>query len=74
MVYLLVFHIIAATSKIMSGWVPICESAHAWRFYSAAPLGNQSPRIMTRYLNQSHYLDMDLTSPCLNLVMLGTKL
>ena len=32
---------ILARSKVTSGWVPTCDSAHSWRLYNAAPLGNQ---------------------------------
>ena len=32
---------VLATSKVISGRVPSCDSAHSWRLYSAAPLGNQ---------------------------------
>ena len=54
-VCLLVFYVIA-TSKIMSRWVPICDSAHSWRLYSAASLGHQATGTMTCYPTQSHYL------------------
>ena len=28
-------------SKVVSGWVLTCDSAHSWWFHSAAPLGSQ---------------------------------
>ena len=39
--YLLLFYVLA-TSKIISGHVSSCDSAHSRRLYSAAPLGNHS--------------------------------
>ena len=33
-----------ATSTIISGWVPSYDSAHSWRFNSAAPLGGHNVR------------------------------
>ena len=38
---------ILATSKVISGRVPTCDSAHSWRIYSAAPLGDQVTSTMT---------------------------
>ena len=40
-VCLLLFYVLA-TSKVKLGWVPTCNSAHSWRFSSAAPWGNQA--------------------------------
>ena len=48
---------ILTTSKVISGWVATCDSAHLWRFYSAAPLGDQTTSIMTWHPTQSHYPD-----------------
>ena len=31
-----------ATSKVISGWVPPCDSAHSWRPYNVASLGYQA--------------------------------
>ena len=39
--WLLEFYVLA-TSKVISGRVPICDSAHSWRLYSAVPPGNQA--------------------------------
>ena len=36
---LMEFHILA-TSKVISGWVTNCDSAHSWQRYSAALLGD----------------------------------
>ena len=39
---LLLFYILA-TDKVISAWVPDCDSAHhhSWGLYNSAPLGNQ---------------------------------
>ena len=36
----LVFYVLA-TSKVISGYVLICDSAHTWQLYSAVPLVNE---------------------------------
>ena len=36
---LLLFYVLA-TSKVTSGHVPTCDSAHSWRLYIVAPQGN----------------------------------
>ena len=46
---------ILATSEVISGRVPICDSRHSWRIYSAAPLGDQATSCMTLYPTRSHY-------------------
>ena len=56
--WLLAFYILA-TFKVISGHEPTCESAHSWRLYSAAPLGNQTA--MTRHPILSHYPDTEPT-------------
>ena len=43
---LLGFYILA-TSKAMTGWVQICDSAHSWRLYNVAPLGEANPLVPT---------------------------
>ena len=48
---------VLATSKVISGPVPACDSAHSWWLYSAARLGNQVTSTMTWYPPQSHYPD-----------------
>ena len=58
-VSLLLFYVLA-TSKVISGWVPTCDSAHSSWLYGAA-LGNQAVNSMTWYPTQSHYPDSDLT-------------
>ena len=42
MVVCLLWLYVLAMSKVISGWVPTCDSWHSWRLYSAAPLGNQA--------------------------------
>ena len=32
---------ILATYRVVTGWVPTCDSAHSLQLYSAAPLGDQ---------------------------------
>ena len=43
--WLLEFHILA-TSKVISGWIPTCDSEQICRLYSAAPPGNQATATM----------------------------
>ena len=38
---------VLALSKVISGRVSTCDSVYSWRFYSAAPLGDQPVRTMT---------------------------
>ena len=38
---------ILVTSKVISGWVPTCDSAHSLRLYSAVALGIQAINTMT---------------------------
>ena len=49
---------VLATSKVIPEWIPICNSAHSWWLYGAAPQGNQA--IST----QSYYPDTEPTSCC----------
>ena len=56
-----------ATSKVVSGQVPTCNSAHSWWLYSAAPLGHQATS--TWYPTQSHYPNTEPISPCPTLTM-----
>ena len=48
----LVFYILP-TSKVLSGQVPTCDSAHSWWLYSAALLGNQATSTMTHSVTLS---------------------
>ena len=71
-VYLLVY--ILATSKIISGWVPPCNSVHSWWLYSAAPPGDQATDTITWYPTQWHYSDTMGTSPCPILIIFSARL
>ena len=62
---------IRATSKVIWGWVPTCDSSHSWQLHSAVPLDNRAAGAMTQYPTQSHYPDIEQTSPCLILLMLN---
>ena len=67
---LLLFYVLA-TSKVISGWQPTCESAHVWWFYCAASLRDQS---MTRCPTLSHYPNTVLTSLGPILIMPSARL
>ena len=67
----LLFYVLA-TSKVISGWVPTCDSAHSWRLYGAAPLEDQAISTMTWYPTQSHDPDIKPTSLCLIPIMPST--
>ena len=62
--YCLLLFCVLATSEVISGRVPTCDSAHSWWFNSAAPLGDQATRTMIWYCTQSHYPDPEPISPC----------
>ena len=53
---------IQATSKVIL-WALICDSAHPWRRFKAAPLEYQATGVMIQYPTLSHYPDTELTSP-----------
>ena len=53
-----------ATSKVISGPVPICDSVPSLWLCSVTALGDQAARTRTWYPTQSHYPDTELTSPC----------
>ena len=65
---------VLTTSQVISGWLPTCDSANTWCFYSATPLEDQAAKNMTWYHTQSHYPDTELSSYCLILLMQSTKL
>ena len=65
---------VLATSKGISRWVPTCDSAHSERIGNAAPLGNYTPGIMSRYPTESHYPDIELPSPCPILLIQSARL
>ena len=56
---------VLATSKVISGWLLTCDSAHWWWYYSygaVVTLGDQVTGVMTWYPTQSQYPDSELTS------------
>ena len=71
-VYLLLFYV-RATSKVISGCVPTCHSAHSWKLYNAASLGQQTAGPMICYPTQPHYPDTEPTSPCPIQIMLSGR-
>ena len=62
-VCLLMFYVLA-TSKVISGSVPTCDSAYSWWIYSVTSLGYQAASTMICYLTQSHYPGTEPRSPC----------
>ena len=64
----------AQTVEVKSGRVLTCDTVRSWRLYSSTPLGNQVASTITQYSTQSHYLDIEQTSPCSILLMLSAKL
>ena len=69
--WLLEIYILTA-SKVVSEKTPICDSAHSWWLYSAAPLRNQAASIMSRYPTQLHDPDSELTDALMPYAKLGT--
>ena len=65
---------IPVTSKVISGWVPTCDSGLSMWLYSVTPLGDQATSTMAQPPTQSHYPDTELTSPCPILVKLARRL
>ena len=63
---------VLARFKVISGWVQTCGSAHLWRLYGAAPLGEQT--VMTWYPTQLHYPGPEPTNPCPIIIMLSVWL
>ena len=59
-----VFFCILATSKVISGWMSTCDSAHSWPLYSVAPLGIQAINTMTSVIMTSvtHFI-LTLSQP-----------
>ena len=67
-VCLLLFYVLA-TSKIISGCVPICNSVHG--DFILLP---QATGTVNCYLTQLHYPDTEPTSPCPILIMPSARL
>ena len=65
---------ILATAKVTPTWAVTCAKTHSWTLYSAAPLENRAISIMTWYPTQSHYPDIEATSPCPVLIRPNTWL
>ena len=59
---------------VISGCTPTCNKVYSWWLYSAAALGDQTASIMTRFTTESYYLNTELASPCIFLLMLITWL
>ena len=53
---------VLATSTVISGRIPTCDSAHSWRLYSTVPTGYQTTNTMTWYPTKSYYHDTELTT------------
>ena len=60
------------TGKVISGWILTRENTHSRWHYIAAPPWNQAASI--HYPTQSHYPNLELTSPCPILLILSSKL
>ena len=60
---LLLFYVLA-TSTVISGSIPTCDSVHSWQLCSVGSLGDQSASTMTRY-----YPDTEPTNHCPILIM-----
>ena len=62
---------ILARSTVISAQVPTCASAQPWQLYSAARTMKSEPDIQ---LDQLHFPDTELTSPCRILLMPHARL
>ena len=58
------FMYIVETSRVISRWVLVCDSAHSWRLYSAVPLGDQAVSTRIQYPTLWDYSDAELSSAC----------
>ena len=70
--WLLEFYVLA-TSKDMSEWAYICNSAHSWSLYSVASLRDQATttNTMTQHPTPSHYPVTHPPNYCPILIMLS---
>ena len=59
LVCLLEFYVLA-TSTVISGWVPTCDSEHSQRLYSAAPLISQSVTLPVMLIDELDHCLMNL--------------
>ena len=55
---------ILSISNVISQQIPICDSAHSWWLYKAAPTGNQAVGTITQYSTHSYYPDTEKSTPC----------
>ena len=62
---------ILTTSKVIAGWIPICDSVHSWPHHIAASIGDRATSTMTT-ISLSFTLSLHL--PCPKLIMLSTRL
>ena len=65
---------VLATSTVILGWVPTCDSAHSWWLYITAQLGDHATSTMTWYPSLSHNTDTKPTSLCPIVIMLSAWL
>ena len=65
---------ILATSIVISGQAPTCDSVHSSWLSSAAPVGDLAVDTMNWYLMQSDYPNAVLTSPCPILLIPSARL
>ena len=65
---------ILVTSRVISEWVPTCNSVYTGRLYSAVPMGNHATDTMTWYSSQLHSPNTEPSSPCPTLLMLSDML
>ena len=55
---------VIATSTVISGWEPTCDSACSWRLYSAVSLGHWDHDLLSHSANQSwHWANQYLPDP-----------
>ena len=72
--WLLLEFAVQVASKVISEWIPICESEHSCWLNSTAPLGNQVTGTMILYPTQLQYPVTALTSPCFILLLSSIRL
>ena len=65
---------VPTTGRIISGWVPHCDSSQSWQHYNIAPLEHQIMGSMSQFPIQLHYLYTLQTSPYPVLVMRSARL
>ena len=70
--WLLGFYYLA--TYVLSGHLPMCDSAQSWRLHSAAPLGNQAVSTHDLISHWSYYPNTEPTSPCSILIIARTWL